>query len=124
MLRVGLAFLVVSLIYPLGILLLADQGSVGGAISVSIFTIGVSVLLGIPLVAWCVRRGWIRLWQSSLAGAVAGAVCACVFFTAGLNGLLLVAGPFAIVGAAHGSLFWLLAFWRNEQIQRARSASA
>ena len=121
MLRVGVALLIVALACPVGILLLEDQWAIGGAMIVGTFTIGASLLIGAPLVAWCIRRGWLAPWQAVLGGSLAGLLCSGVLFLGGLDQGPL---PFVLFGAAHGFAFWVLAFWRNSRIRRNSAPDA
>jgi len=120
MARVGAALVLVALAYPLGILLLADQWAFGGAMIVGIFTVGATLFMGFPLAVWCIRRGWLAAWQAVLGGSVAGLICSCLFLLGSVGEAMNFAVPFALAGAAHGLAFWVLAFWRNTRIQRAR----
>jgi hypothetical protein len=116
--RLYAALIVVALAYPLGILMFARQHAFGGAMLVGTFTVGASLLLGLPLALWFVHKGWLRLWQAGLAGAVAGVLCVVPFALGGAYGLaaqFLV--PFAAVGACHGAVFWLVAIFKNPVLQ-------
>jgi hypothetical protein len=123
MLRVGAALLLVALAYPLGILLLADQGAFGGAVIVGTFTVGASFFIGAPLAFWCMRRGWLSAWHAVLAGSLAGLICSCVFLLGSVSEAVNFAVPFVLVGAVHGLAFWVLAFWHNSRIRRAFQAT-
>jgi hypothetical protein len=115
MLRVNLALAVVALAYP-ALFLFFGGWDVGGAVLVGIFTVPISVFVGIPLVAWFLRHGWFALWQALLAGAFAGLVLLCAMYFL-FGGMLSAALPVMTVGALHGFVFWMIAFWRNTAIR-------
>jgi hypothetical protein len=86
--------------------------------------------LALPMLLVAIRKGWVGWWQSATAGALIGAV---VFALPAVPSLfderlhlhfrlaqLLVAYWGALVGIAHGLLFWVLAFWRNAAALSAR----
>ena len=117
--RVYVALTAVALAYPVGILLLGSTQAVGGAIIVGTFTIGATLLVALPLALWFIRKGWLRAWQAVTAGAVAGLLVASFF---ALDPHVRLPGELfwrlALVGAAHGAAFWLLAIYRNQALVR------
>jgi hypothetical protein len=115
--RLYLSLIVVALAYPAGILLFAEQWAFGGAMLVGTFTVGVTVLVGVPSVAWCVRRGWFAPWHAALGGSVAGLLCSILFLSGGISEMVGAAGSFVAVGAVHGLAFWVLALWGNTRIR-------
>jgi hypothetical protein len=124
LLRVYLSLLAVALAYPVGILLFADQWAFGGAMVTATFTVGVAALLAVPLVAWCLRRGWLSLWHAGLGGALSGLLCSSVFWYGGVAEVVKTAAPFIAVGAVHGLVFWALALWRNPHIRPGATNAA
>jgi hypothetical protein len=115
MLRICVALLIVALAYPGVVLLLSNQHVV--AMFVGMITVGASLLVGLPLVAWCLRRGWLSVWHATVGGAFAGLSCAAALLL--LDSVTGLALPFVAVGAVHGLAFWVLAFWRNPYVQRS-----
>ncbi len=124
--RVALGFLLCALGYPLVVLASGVPGAAGGAGFVAVFTVGASLIGGLPLWAWFQRNGWFKLWQSLLAGLVLGALASLPFAVAGnVYTVLFFAGVFALIGAAHALLFWLVAVCRNTELQtRAHGTSS
>jgi hypothetical protein len=124
MLRVYLSLLVVALAYPAGILLFAEQWSIGGAMVTGTFTVGIAALVGVPLVAWCLRRGWLSPWHAGLGGSFAGLLCSSAFWFGGVGEVVKTAAPFVAIGALHGVAFWALAFWGNVTIRAGAKSAA
>lgn len=126
MLRVVVALILCATGYPLAILLSGTAGAPGGAAIVGTFTLGATVLVGVPLFAWFLRRAWLAAWHAVVAGAFAGAVFAVPW---ALEGNFIAARRFGMlflaVGALHGLVFWLLAVYRNKTVlaMSARYAS-
>lgn len=117
MLRVILALAVVASAYPLVILLGGGQYAVGGAIMVAIVTVGVSLLFGVPLALWFVKRGWLKLWQSLLVGVAIGVVAGLAFNTSvEFSAAFLIVLKFVALGGMHTGMFWVLAFWKNQRL--------
>lgn len=122
--RLYVALILVALAYPFGVLALAREFAEGGAIIIGTFTVGASLLIGLPLALWFIRRGWLKLWQAALAGAVSGLMCTLPFLLGdGLASASQFLIPFGSVGACHGIAFWLLAIFRNKALQH-RGAGA
>jgi peptidoglycan/LPS O-acetylase OafA/YrhL len=119
MLRICVALLIVALAYPGVVLLLSNQ--YGVAMFVGMFTVGASLLIGLPLVAWCLRRGRLSVWHATVGGAFAGLSCAAALLL--LDGTAGLAFPFVAFGAVHGLALWVLAFWRNPYVQRSLGTS-
>jgi hypothetical protein len=115
--RVILALAVVASAYPLLILLAGGQFAVGGAVIVGIVTVGASLLAGVPLAFWFVKRGWLKFWQSLLVGGGLGVVVGLAFNTfvelSAAFGFIL---KFVALGGLHTGVFWVLAFWRNQRL--------
>jgi len=123
--RVYLALLVVALAYPLAILAWGREFAAGGAVLIGTFTVGASLLIGLPLALFFIRKGWLKFWHAVITGAVAGLLCTIPFFLGGGSGLAnsyLV--PFAAVGATHGAAFWLLGFRKNRALPGAVAAES
>jgi hypothetical protein len=91
-------------------------------------------ILAFPLVIAALRIGWLSWWHALLAGALVGALAFSPIYFAQLSDetlhyrlaqFLQLREP-AVIGAAHGLLFWFLAFWRNVplRVNTARSKSA
>ncbi len=119
MLRICIAFFMVALAFPAVIFLLEpSRHSFFVAMLFGAFTVGVSLFVGLPLVALCLRRGWVKVWHASVVGALAGLGCSApLFFLFGgfsPYGFVLV-----LWGALHGVAFGVLAFWRNPYAHRS-----
>jgi hypothetical protein len=116
--RVALGFLLCALGYPLVVLASGVPGAEGGAGFVAVFTVGASMLGGLPLWAWFQRNGWFKLWQSLVAGFAIGVLASFPFAFAGnAYTALFFAATFALIGGAHALLFWLGAICRNAELQ-------
>jgi hypothetical protein len=114
--RVLLGLLICALAYPALLLLSGGEFSIGAALWVGMFTVGATVLVGLPLLGWFFRRRWVKWWQFLLGGAVCGAVAAFPFAVAGLVPLAAVGAAFVLVGAGHGLAFWFIAVFRNTRL--------
>jgi hypothetical protein len=66
-------------------------------------------MLGIPGYDHFAKRGWLQIWQVTLAGGVMGAAVALVFIR---SGDLAFISKYAGFGALTGLVFWLIAFAR------------
>jgi hypothetical protein len=103
----GEAALLAALIFWLG------SGEAGFAAGRGALGVFVSVLMvGLPSLYYCCRRGLWDAWRFVLLGALGGLLCVLPFYGGPyLFGFLLVL--FVAAGAVFGGLFWLLAIWRN-----------
>jgi hypothetical protein len=114
--RVVLGFLVCGLAYPLVVLTQGGGHVQEAATLIAAIALLALLLIGLPIVILCFFKRWFRLWQFVLAGA----------FTALLVGtpFLRSTPPFwlflAVVGSAHGLLFWLVAIYRNRSLVSGR----
>lgn len=111
----GAAGLLAGLIFWLGS---GEAGFAAGRGALGVF-FGVLVV-GLPSLYYCCRRGRWELWRFALLGALAGFLCALPFYAGpylfGLVAVLFVAG-----GAVFGVLFWLAAIWRNRDLTCPKS---
>ena len=110
--RVSLALLIVAAAFAAMVLEL-ELGRNHQQAALSVFA-GVFVV-GYPLLYLCCKRGWWKIWQTTLLGIVGGILCTLPFANGsfGFQFLLLV---FVIAGMALGPLFWLIAIWRNDNL--------
>lgn len=123
--RLFAALLFVAFGFPLGVLVLADKYALEGAAIVGAFTVGASLLIGLPLALWFVRRGWLRLWQAATAGAAAGAIVASIVVSDPLGrSPLEIYLTLSGFGSLHGVAFWLLAFFKNGALTRRKQDSS
>jgi hypothetical protein len=82
-------------------------------------TVGATLLGLLPSTVFLVRKGWLRAWQTTSAGAFVGvivaALVAVLFAVDATNYLLLglVLSYGGVLGALHGFAFWLLAVFKN-----------
>jgi hypothetical protein len=116
MARAALAFAVAVFAFPLFVLLLGQPDAWGGALRVGAITVTGVVVIGAPafLVFRC--RGWWEPWRFILGGTLGGLLCAPVFMATGAPTFWFFAILFALGGACHALLFWLIAAWRNPQL--------
>ena len=77
-----------------------------------------TLLLGVPALVFCSRRGWLEWWQMVLVGALFGLVCASPFAVGGIMLAAALAPAFFALGLLLGLLFRLLALWRNNRLVR------
>lgn len=111
----GTAGLLAALIFWLGS---SEAGIATGRGAVAVF---VSVLLvGVPALYYCCRRGLWEAWRFVLFGALAGLLCAAPM-ASGQHHYGLVAVVFVAAGAVWGVLFWLAAIWRNRDLNCPKS---
>jgi hypothetical protein len=117
MLRLTFAFLLVAAAYPAAVALL--HGTRGSVLFIATFTF-MGAASGLPLLVWCIRRNRDKCWHASLAGAAIGAMAPIPFS-------LLIGGPlsaiyfsaiFALLGAVHGGVLWILGIWRNDSLAK------
>jgi len=113
MLRVLFAIVVVASAYPALILLHGGELAEFGAVMVGTVTGGMSILAGVPLAIWFVKRGWFKLWQSLLAGATIGLVVGLAFNNSAGFAMLVYVLKFIALGSLHTVACWVLAFWKN-----------
>lgn len=119
MLRLVLALLVCAVAYPVALLIGKEPAAAGGALFVGAFTVLGTLAVGVPLLAWCIRRNWVAFWHALLGGAAIGAsVSLPLGLFGGMLGVLHFGLFFAAIGAAHAGLFWLLGVWRNPEVPR------
>jgi hypothetical protein len=91
-------------------------------------TYSIHIPLALPVIALAIHFRWLSAWHAVVAGT---AVAYLAFAFPALRVLFddnlhlhyrlerfLDPLPFAMVGAAFGLLFWLLAIWRNTYLQR------
>jgi hypothetical protein len=107
---IGAASLLAALIFWL------IDGEAGWAAGRGALGVFVSVLIvGLPTLYYCCRRGLWELWRFTLLGAAAGLLCALPLaggpYQFGFLLVLFVAG-----GAVGGASFWLAAIWRNQDL--------
>lgn len=114
--RVLLGLLVCSLAYPALMLSSGGEFRVGAALWVAMFTVGATILVGLPLLGWFFRRRWLSWWQFLLGGAACGAVAAIPFAVAGWVPFAAVGAAFVLIGAGHGLVFWFIAVFRNGRL--------
>jgi hypothetical protein len=107
MIRIIAALTVTALLLPLG------DFPHSGYISTAIFTIPATVIVGFPTYLYLHKRGRVYWWHCAGGGAFIGAIFAAPFVLGGAELLLGFAGAFAIIGMAHGILFWFLGVFRN-----------
>lgn len=118
MLRLTLAAVVVTLVAPALALLGGHRAGSQGALQLAGFTLLALVIVGLPLLALLLRRGW-RSWRHfALAGGVLGAVCIVPFVGDELLLLLFLLPNFMVIGALHGLLFWMLGVAGNRDLSR------
>jgi hypothetical protein len=131
--RVLFALALVAIAYPTFVLLVGGEGAVVGAAIVGTVTVGVSLLAGVPLVLWFVKRAWFKFWQSAFAGLVLGAMVGVALNTfVELSDTILFVVKYTAIGGLHTATFWVLAFWKNRSLvgvgtrepSRARESSA
>jgi hypothetical protein len=113
--RVSLGFLLSAFALPA---LAFVTGAVGLAIYVAVFTAGATGCFGLPLYAWARARRWYPAGLFVLGGIVAGVLCAVPFGIFAMSAEVFVGFGtlFGLFGAAHGTLFWLVAIFRNEAL--------
>ena len=117
--RLFAALLFVAFAYPLTMLTLGSDQAVGMVIVFGAFTVGATLLIGLPLTLLSIRKGWLKIWQATLAGVAVGVLCATPFLSHGpAEHALQYCARFGAVGAAHGVAFWLLAFYRNQALTK------
>lgn len=114
--RVVITFAVFALAYPLCALVLHGAFGTAGAVTLAGVTITATVVLGIPAFLFLCRRGWLAVWHFACGGAIIGVLCAMPFAVAGSALVAALVPSFAILGVAHGALFWALAVWRNADL--------
>jgi hypothetical protein len=114
--RVVVTFVVFALAWPLCALVFRGAFGPAGALTLAGVTFVATVVLGIPAFVLLCRRGWLDVWQFTLGGALVGALCAVPFAIAGAALFTALLPTFAILGAAHGALFWAFAVWRNGKL--------
>jgi hypothetical protein len=123
--RLFAALVFVALACPLTLLAIGSDQAVGIVIVVGAFTVGATLLIGLPLALWSIRKGWLRLWQATLAGAAVGVLCAAPLFNHGpAEHALQYFLRFGALGATHGVAFWLLAFFRNQALTKHEVAQS
>jgi hypothetical protein len=125
MFRVALGLFVIASAYP-GFILFHDKWfAVQGAAIVGTFTVGATVVAGIPLAIVFIAKGWVKPWQAVLAGAVVGFACSVPFwFTGSSTASVRVLAIFMVLGAIHGFFFWLLALWKNGRLAGYRTTTS
>ena len=106
----------VALAFPLGIL--ATTREFAPAVIVGTFTVGAPLLVRLPLALMFVPNGWLKLWQAVGVGATAGLLSTGPFILGeGPAQAVRFVAPFCAIGAVHGLAFWLLAIFRNRELQ-------
>lgn len=115
--RVSLALLIVAAAFAAMVLELELGRNHQQA---ALFVFGGVFAVGYPLLYLCCKRGWWKIWQTTLLGIVGGILCTLPFANGsfGFQFLLLV---FGIAGTALGLLFWVIAIWRNDNLTCPRS---
>jgi hypothetical protein len=113
--RVTLAFLLCMLAYPL--FLLTTQSSRASIFAfIAAVVTGLASLVGLAIFAWFRRRGWLRLWQFAVGGALIGASVSVVFAVIQWSTFVHALGVCTALGAGHAVLFWLVAVFRNSAL--------
>lgn len=114
--RVALAFAVAVFAFPLFVLLSGRPDAWGGALRVGAITVTGVLVLGVPAFLFFRYRRWWELWRFMLGGALGGVLCAPVFMATAAPSFWFFAILFALGGACHALLFWLMAAWRNPEL--------
>ncbi|HEX7892031.1 MAG TPA: hypothetical protein VF522_21965 [Ramlibacter sp.] len=123
MTRLIIGFLFCAVAYPGFILLLGGMRAMPVAAVAALFTFTSTFVLGLPLFVWHYQRGWWKLWQFLAGGSCIGALASLLFLAGGGGALIHVTPTFAMVGAAHATVFWLTAVWRNTPMQNHFSSN-
>lgn len=111
----GAAVLISALIFWLAS---GETGLAAGSGALAVFF---SVLMvGLPSLYYCCRRGIRELWRFALLGALAGLLCALPLH-GGPYLFAFLAMLFVLAGAGFGALFWLAAIWRNPDLDCPKS---
>lgn len=122
MIRIAFAFMVIALLYPAYAFLIGGKFAIGGLVTVASFTVLATLIFGFPLFLLFRKRGWLFCPHIVFASAGIGFVCAFPFALAGVNLYMQTSFAFALIGAIHGLLFWLLGVWRNDSIKKTARA--
>jgi hypothetical protein len=119
--RVALAFALapIAVFIALSLLSVLLLGEVrGGDMGFVLFLFGVPVsyasaaLFGIPIYLSFRRRGWLKLWQVALGGAICAIPFVVVWFWGNLAGVAYPSGIFVLMAAlVSGSLIALAFAW-------------
>jgi hypothetical protein len=126
--RVDFGFLLCALALPLFLLVAGDfdPGAVVLAAMATGFTVTGTALVGLPLYIWCREHRCLTLWPFLAGGVVGGAALALPFgpMLGGWEGIKFLSTYFALIGAIHATLFWLVAIFRNAALLKLAPAAA
>lgn len=129
MARVVAAFVLVPLVVPLLLLAASDRDGVPAALAAwsTVYTYGLTLGFGLPLLFVFRRNGWWRWWQFALGGIFAGVAWSLTALSNGWSHWSTAAffSMYCIpLGLVHGLLFWLVAVWRNTGLTRRDALDA
>jgi hypothetical protein len=108
MFRLVFALIAVTYLIP-ALLFIKYNGLTLGVWFIGITATLITVLVNIPLIAFCIALKLFKLWQSLLAGAIMGTVFSLSITISNFQDIAFC----AIIGCLHTFVFWILAFWRN-----------
>jgi hypothetical protein len=120
---IALACIYAALSASVGAGLVAVENLHYQALWYALFAYAAILVLALPavLVAW--RKAWVSWWHATVVGSVIGTLLLAPYFLPTLFdeeldlhyrlAYLWSLREFTLIGAMHGFVFWLLAFWRN-----------
>ena len=114
--RVDAGFVVSALGFPL---LVTALGGFPLIIIIAPVTILATIVVGLPVYLTCRKHRCFSLWPFLFGGVLAGVVFSLPFglMFGDWEALRLFAEVFAAFGGCHGTIFWLVAIWRNDELR-------
>ena len=91
-------------------------GAKQGAFGVFVGVIGA----GLPALYYCCKNRLWEYWRAVMLGALCGVLCALPFAGGPFNSAFLFF-LFAVAGVLFGTIFWLAAIWRNDDLTCPKS---